>query len=78
MIKRHRLDFYTENIKVMKYVATKNGIDFNNFKLAINLKKAQLYFAFNKNTSDKIVKEYQKALDAIKKDGTYAKILAKY
>lgn len=37
-----------------------------------------LYIAFNKNTSDKVIQKWQKALDDIKKDGTYQKILDKY
>ena len=37
-----------------------------------------LYIAFNKNTSDTIIEKWQKALDDIKKDGTYQKILNKY
>jgi len=78
MIKKQRMHFFTENIKVMKYVAITNGINFDDFELALNLKKAQLYFAFNKQTDDKIIKKYQDALDAIKKNGIYNKILSKY
>jgi len=37
-----------------------------------------LYIAFNKNTPDTIIEKWQKALDDIKKDGTYQKILNKY
>lgn len=37
-----------------------------------------LYIAFNKNTPDSVIKKWQKALDSIKKDGTYDKILSHY
>ena len=37
-----------------------------------------LAIAFNKNTPDEIIKKWQKALDDMKKDGTYKKIIDKY
>ena len=40
--------------------------------------ESQLYIAFNINTEDKIIKTWQSALDEIKKDGTYQKILNNY
>lgn len=40
--------------------------------------KKDIYIAFNKNTPDNIIKKWQKALDEIKKDGTYNKILGHY
>ncbi|MEA3512254.1 MAG: transporter substrate-binding domain-containing protein [Campylobacterota bacterium] len=40
--------------------------------------ESQLYIAFNKNTDDKIISKWQKALDNIKEDGTYEDILNKY
>lgn len=39
---------------------------------------AGLYMAFSKGTSDEIVNKCKKALNEIKKDGTYDKIKAKY
>ena len=39
---------------------------------------AKLYIAFNKDTDDKTIQKWQKALDEIKKDGTYLKILERY
>ncbi len=38
----------------------------------------QLYIAFSKNTPDDEVKKWQAALDELKKDGTYQKIVDKY
>ena len=37
-----------------------------------------LAIAFNKNTPDEIIQKWQKALDSMKKDGTYEKIFDKY
>jgi polar amino acid transport system substrate-binding protein len=79
MIKKGRIDFLVNTPRVVKYLANKDGIDFDKeFKSIFTLNKSDLYFAFSKDTSDDIVKEYQKALDAIKADGTYSKIIEKY
>lgn len=43
-----------------------------------NIKSMQLYIAFSKNTPDDEVKKWQAALDELKKDGTYQKIVDKY
>lgn len=40
--------------------------------------ESQLYIAFHKETSEEVIQRWQKALDEIKKDGTYQKILQKY
>lgn len=40
--------------------------------------ESQLYIAFNINTDDTIIQKWQNALDKIKKDGTYEKILNRY
>lgn len=42
------------------------------------LVESNLSIAFNKNTDNKIITKWQKALDDIKADGTYDKILSKY
>jgi len=44
----------------------------------IILFQGPLYIAFNKNTDDKIIKKWQKALDKLKQNGTISKIKAKY
>ena len=38
----------------------------------------EYYMAFSKQTSDKIVNQFRKALDTIKQDGTFQRIKAKY
>ena len=40
--------------------------------------ESELYIAFNKETSDEVIKNWQNALESIKKDGTYEKILKRY
>jgi polar amino acid transport system substrate-binding protein len=36
------------------------------------------YFAFSLSTSDDVINSWQKALDSMKKDGTFAKIYKKW
>jgi len=40
--------------------------------------ESQLYIAFNKNTDDTIIENWQKALDTMKNDGSYTKIINRY
>ncbi len=42
------------------------------------VQKKQLYIAFSKKTPNTIIEKWQKALDEIKSDGKYARILNKY
>jgi polar amino acid transport system substrate-binding protein len=73
-----RIDCFAYETNVAMYGAKSYQIDQNDFEVVYILKKGQLYYAFNKKTDDKIIKKYQEALDAIKKNGVYEKILKKY
>jgi polar amino acid transport system substrate-binding protein len=43
-----------------------------------DVKDTQFYIAFSKSTPDAVIAKWQAALDGIKKDGTYDRILKKY
>ena len=73
-----RIDAFAYETNVAMYGAKSYQIDQKDFEVVYILKKGQLYYAFNKNTDDSIIKAYQKALDKIKANGTYDKILKKY
>jgi polar amino acid transport system substrate-binding protein len=73
-----RIDAFAYETNVAMYGAKSYQIDSNDFEVVYILKKGELYYAFNKNTDDTIIKKYQKALDTIKQNGTYNKILKKY
>ena len=72
------IDMFAYEINVAMYGAKSFQIDSKDFEVVHILKEGQLYFAFNKKTSDDIINKWQKALDKIKADGTYDKILKKY
>ncbi|NOQ29573.1 MAG: transporter substrate-binding domain-containing protein [Helicobacteraceae bacterium] len=77
-MKKNRIDMFVYNINVALANAKMEGFDVNKYEIVYTLKVGYQYFAFKKNTDDKIIKKWQSALDAIKKDGTYDKIHSKY
>lgn len=73
-----RIDMFSYNIDVAFANAKQEGYDTDKYEIVYVLKKGQQYFAFNKDTDDEVIKKWQKALDSLKKDGTYKKIYNKY
>jgi len=58
----------------MAQMARQAGVDPSDLKPVYSFKKSPLYIAFNKNTSTDIVKQWQDALDEMKRDGTFDEI----
>jgi polar amino acid transport system substrate-binding protein len=77
-MQKNRIDMFAYNINVAFANAKMEGFDVDKYEVVYTLKVGYQYFAFNKETDDKIIQKWQNALDAIKKDGTYAKIHSKY
>jgi ABC-type amino acid transport substrate-binding protein len=77
-MEKNRIDMFAYEINVAKHSAKSSGFDVNNYEVVYTLKEGELFFAFNKKTKDSIIQKWQKALDDIKADGTYDKILEKY
>ncbi|MFT5662389.1 MAG: polar amino acid transport system substrate-binding protein [Sulfurimonas sp.] len=77
-MKKNRIDMFAYNLNVAFANAKMEGFDIDKYEIVYTLKVGYQYFAFNKNTDDKIIKKWQNALDAIKKDGSYEKIHSKY
>ncbi len=50
----------------------------NLIKKVFDVQKEFMYIAFSKNTPDEVIDKWQKALDEIKSDGTYAQIFSKW
>ncbi len=48
------------------------------FKVVYKLKEDGLYFAFNKNISDDLIKKFQENLNELQKEPIYKKIFSKY
>ena len=77
-MKRNRIDMFSYNTTVAFENAKDNGLDSNLYEIVYVLEKNALYFAFNLKTDDEVIEKWQKALDQIKQNGTYSKILKKY
>lgn len=75
---KNEIDMFAYEVNVAKYIARAEWYHPSDYENVFTLKRGQLYFAFNKKTDDRIIKRWQKALDVIKKNGTYDKILKKY
>jgi len=63
------ITFY--NMKLM-------GIDSSKYETVYTLKEGAMYYAFHKDTDDRILHQLQKALDQLKKNGTVDSIASKY
>ncbi len=59
------------------YKAKAKGVS-DKLEKVLDVKNTQLYIAFSKNTSDEEIAKWQAALDAMKADGSYDKIVKKY
>ena len=77
-MQKNRIDMFAYNINVAFANARMEGFDTDKYEVVYTLKVGYQYFAFNKETDDKIILQWQNALDAIKKDGSYEKIQSKY
>ncbi len=77
-MKNNRIDMFAYDINVAFANARLQGFDVSNYEVVYILKEGALYFAFNVETDDSVIKKWQSALDAIKDNGTYQKIMMKY
>lgn len=72
-----RIDLWIIGDVMGMHKAKKQGLE-DKITKVLDIKTTQLYIAFSKDTPDDIVNKWQAALDSLKADGTYDKILSKY
>lgn len=74
-----RIDLWLTDEHNGYYVLKENDQNPKNFKIVYDFKVSSgLYMAFSKKTPDVIVEEFKQALETIKANGTYTKIVQKY
>jgi polar amino acid transport system substrate-binding protein len=73
-----RIDAYADSDDGLKSNAKEAGYTANDLKLIHVFMKTQLYIAMSKDTPHEIVKQWNDALEQMKKDGTFKKIYTKY
>lgn len=76
----NKVDLYPTEYYSFVYKLKKEGLagKLVPVKMKEPIYESFLYIAFNKETSDEVIKRWQKTLDQIKEDGTYQKILNRY
>ena len=79
MLDKGRVDLTPISELVMPELAKEAGIDLNNIERTdLKLYDSTLYLVFSKETADKIVVEWQQALDSLKSSGKYQELYNKY
>lgn len=77
-MQKNRIDMFAYDTNVAFANARLEGFDTTEYEIVYTLKKGELFFAFNKDSDDAIIKQWQNALESIKENGIYEKIVAKY
>ncbi|QTD49820.1 substrate-binding periplasmic protein [Sulfidibacter corallicola] len=73
-----RLELTTGSEWELMFRAKMNGLDVTSIKPLVAIARNEMYIAFNKKTPQAVVESWQYALDTLKKDGTYDRIVTKY
>ncbi len=73
-----RIDLFAYEVNVAIYEAKLKGYNPDDFEVIYTLKEGELYYAFNNATDDRIIEQWQNALDTIKGNGLYQKIIERY
>lgn len=77
-MEKGRIDMFVYDTSVALQNAKSEGFDTSKYEIIYSFETADLYFAFNKQTDDKIITKWQNALDAIKQNNIYNEIINKY
>jgi len=67
------IDLWVSSDFNMPYLARQAGVSSDQMELVYAIREVDNYIAFSIQTSDTIVQAWQRALDAIKQDGTYSR-----
>lgn len=74
----NRIDLFSYEENVFKWELKKNGFNLDDYVTVYTLKKGELYYAFNIETPDPLIQQFQSVLDELRQDGTHQKILDVY
>ena len=78
MLQAGRVDLNMNNTLGFFSVTEKLGFDRSQFKVALVLSEKYLGIAASRNTSDELVEKMRDALEKVKTDGTYARLVEKW
>lgn len=71
------IDLWVSSDFNMPYLAWQAGINPDQLELAFSFRNVENYIAFSSNTPDAVITAWQLALDAIKREGTYVRLIKK-
>ena len=73
-----RVDLISYEENVIKWGLKQKGKKLTDYETVFVLKESELFYAFNKNTPDSLIKQVQEAFDKVKNSPEYQQILDKY
>ena len=74
-----RIDFVATNDLVFAYLIKQEGHQWDEIEQVLILEdQYQYYYAFNKDTDEQSIQQFQQALDQLKQNGQYEELLKKY
>ncbi|NOX33492.1 MAG: ABC transporter substrate-binding protein [Deltaproteobacteria bacterium] len=73
-----RIDLWAYGEATGRWFIKKSGYNAKDFESVFVLKRGEMYFAFNKNVPDNVIKKLQDALDKLKAEGRLQDIFNKY
>jgi polar amino acid transport system substrate-binding protein len=73
-----RIDLLAYGDQNLKYFMSTNGYDPKEYEVVYTLAKSADYYAFHKDTPQKVINAFQGALDAVKKEEFFRELLTKY
>lgn len=74
----NRIDLFSHSFNSVKWELSKNKLSTIEYEMVYVLDKSDLYYAFHVDTPDKLIQQFQNALEEIKQQGEHKKILKKY
>lgn len=77
-LSKGRIDLFSYEESVTKWSLKASGLNPSEYETVYVLEQGEVYYALNKNTPESLIQKLQKALDEIKKNGDYQKIMDKY
>lgn len=75
---RGNIDLWVSSDFNMHYIAGQAGVDPADIALVFPFRQVENYIAFSRQTHKDVVTAWQKALDTLKKDGTYDRLRTKW
>ncbi|MBN1971074.1 MAG: transporter substrate-binding domain-containing protein [Candidatus Delongbacteria bacterium] len=73
-----RVDMLAYEGTLMGWLLRNTEFNYEDYEVVYKMQKGELFLGMHVNTPDDVVKKCQKALDEMKTDGTYTKIVQKY